>query len=209
VAFPVWPVDVLAEVPFGAEQGTRRDVWSTGPVPPGCAATRLTPKRQQTLLRRRRLPDRQEPLLQYYYASLEDFYEQHFFGLTHTLALPASGLRLDYVVQSGPLKGLGIAWANASLRSDVASQRDIDENRLILLYSISLRRGASPRVPALQGGPLRSGGHAQAGRPGMPKSRGISRSRSTGTGRFPASGRHCFGYCAPPIRLLPGYGRSG
>ncbi|MEE4463617.1 OprD family outer membrane porin, partial [Azotobacter chroococcum] len=48
-------------------------------------------------------------------------------------------LRLDYVVQSGPLKGLGIAWANASLRSDVASQRDIDENRLILLYSISLR----------------------------------------------------------------------
>ncbi|WP_264371146.1 OprD family porin [Azotobacter chroococcum] len=50
-----------------------------------------------------------------------------------------SDLRLDYVVQSGPLKGLGIAWANASLRNDVASQHDIDENWLILLYSISLR----------------------------------------------------------------------
>ncbi|GAB3467550.1 OprD family porin [Azotobacter salinestris] len=47
-------------------------------------------------------------------------------------------LRLDYVLQSGPLKGLGIAWANASLRSHVASQRDIDENRLIVLYSVPL-----------------------------------------------------------------------
>ncbi|CAD5379195.1 Porin-like protein NicP [Pseudomonas sp. OF001] len=47
-------------------------------------------------------------------------------------------LRLDYVVQSGALKGLGFAWLNASLRSDLASQRDVDENRLIVSYSLPL-----------------------------------------------------------------------
>ncbi|MFC0711991.1 OprD family outer membrane porin [Azorhizophilus paspali] len=43
------------------------------------------------------------------------------------------------MIQSGPLAGLGFAWANASLRSHVVSQRDIDENRLIMLYSVPLR----------------------------------------------------------------------
>ncbi|MGV6476893.1 OprD family porin [Azotobacter vinelandii] len=46
--------------------------------------------------------------------------------------------RLDYVIQSGPLAGVGFAWANAALRSHVSSQRDINENRLIVLYSIPL-----------------------------------------------------------------------
>ncbi|MNG33809.1 Porin-like protein NicP precursor [compost metagenome] len=45
-------------------------------------------------------------------------------------------LRLDYVVQSGALKGLGLAWLNASLRSDVSA--DIDENRLVFSYSLPL-----------------------------------------------------------------------
>ena len=45
-------------------------------------------------------------------------------------------LRLDYVVQSGALKGLGVAWLNASLRSDVTT--DIDENRLVVSYSLPL-----------------------------------------------------------------------
>ena len=43
-------------------------------------------------------------------------------------------LRLDYVVQSGALKSLGLAWLNASLRSDVTTT--IDENRLIVSYSL-------------------------------------------------------------------------
>jgi outer membrane porin, OprD family len=34
-------------------------------------------------------------LLQYYYGTLEDFYQQHFFGLVHTLALPIGSLKSD------------------------------------------------------------------------------------------------------------------
>lgn len=44
--------------------------------------------------------------------------------------------RLDYTLQDGPLKGLGISWRNAALRSDVT--RDQDENRLILSYTLTL-----------------------------------------------------------------------
>ena len=43
---------------------------------------------------------------------------------------------LQYIVQQGPLKNLGIRWRNASYRSDFS--RDADENRLILSYSIPL-----------------------------------------------------------------------
>lgn len=32
---------------------------------------------------------------QYYYGNLDDFYKQHFFGLTHNLALPAGALKTD------------------------------------------------------------------------------------------------------------------
>lgn len=42
---------------------------------------------------------------------------------------------LGYVVQAGTLKGLGLAWRNASLRSDAVNQRDQDENRLIVSYT--------------------------------------------------------------------------
>lgn len=45
-------------------------------------------------------------------------------------------LRIDYALQSGALKGLGISWRNASLRSNASS--DLDENRLILSYSLPL-----------------------------------------------------------------------
>jgi hypothetical protein len=45
---------------------------------------------------------------------------------------------LGYVVPEGTFKGLGLAWKNASLRSDVASQRNQDENRLILSYTLSI-----------------------------------------------------------------------
>ncbi|MDB6143622.1 MAG: putative outer rane porin [Pseudomonas sp.] len=40
---------------------------------------------------------------------------------------------LSYVIQSGPLKNLGMRWKNASVRSNFTS--DIDENRLILTYT--------------------------------------------------------------------------
>lgn len=45
---------------------------------------------------------------------------------------------LSYVVQSGPVKGLGLRWRNAMVRSDT-SIGDIDENRLILSYTLPLR----------------------------------------------------------------------
>ena len=48
-------------------------------------------------------------------------------------------LRVDYKVQSGYLKDLGISLRHASLRSEVAGQRDIDEVRAILSYSFVLR----------------------------------------------------------------------
>jgi hypothetical protein len=46
-------------------------------------------------------------------------------------------LDISYVVQEGPLKNLGLRWRNAMVRSD-ASIGDLDENRLIVSYSIPL-----------------------------------------------------------------------
>jgi hypothetical protein len=46
-------------------------------------------------------------------------------------------LDLSYVVQSGPLKNFGVRWRNAMVRSDAIG--DLDENRLILSYSIPLK----------------------------------------------------------------------
>ena len=47
-------------------------------------------------------------------------------------------ITLAYVVQDGPLKNLGVMWKNAMWRNDIPSQRDQDENRLIVSYSIPL-----------------------------------------------------------------------
>ncbi|MBB1518746.1 OprD family porin [Aquipseudomonas guryensis] len=44
--------------------------------------------------------------------------------------------RLDYTLQDGALKGLGVSWRNASLRGNAAA--DQDENRLILSYSLPI-----------------------------------------------------------------------
>jgi len=46
-------------------------------------------------------------------------------------------LRLDYVLQDGALKGLGLTWRNASLRGNT-STADQDENRLIVSYTLPL-----------------------------------------------------------------------
>ncbi|KPG95948.1 porin [Pseudomonas sp. RIT-PI-q] len=47
-------------------------------------------------------------------------------------------LTVGYVVQSGALKNVGFLWKNATWRNDIPAQRDQDENRLILSYSIPL-----------------------------------------------------------------------
>ena len=47
-------------------------------------------------------------------------------------------LTVAYVVQEGALKNLGFMWKNAMWRNDIAGQRDQDENRLIVSYSIPL-----------------------------------------------------------------------
>ncbi|MGE8504145.1 MAG: OprD family porin [Pseudomonas sp.] len=44
--------------------------------------------------------------------------------------------RLDYTLQDGALKGLGFSWRNASQRGNVTT--DLDENRLIVSYSLPL-----------------------------------------------------------------------
>jgi hypothetical protein len=45
-------------------------------------------------------------------------------------------ITLDYVVQSGTFKGVGLAWRNGMARSEAT--RDYDQNRLIVSYSIPL-----------------------------------------------------------------------
>jgi hypothetical protein len=44
--------------------------------------------------------------------------------------------RIDYVLQDGALKGLGLTWRNASQRGNFAA--DNDENRLIVSYTLPL-----------------------------------------------------------------------
>ncbi|MGC1328607.1 OprD family porin, partial [Pseudomonas sp.] len=47
-------------------------------------------------------------------------------------------LTLAYVVPEGTFKGLGFTWKNAMWRNDIAGQRDQDENRVILSYTLPL-----------------------------------------------------------------------
>ncbi|MDQ0651841.1 OprD family porin [Pseudomonas cedrina] len=47
-------------------------------------------------------------------------------------------ITVAYVIPEGPLKNLGVAWKNAMWRTDIASARDQDENRLIVSYSLPL-----------------------------------------------------------------------
>ncbi|MCO8161082.1 OprD family porin [Pseudomonas sp. 21LCFQ010] len=47
-------------------------------------------------------------------------------------------LSVSYVIQSGVLKNLGFAWKNAMWRNNIPGQRDQDENRLIVSYSMPL-----------------------------------------------------------------------
>ncbi|MDA8486663.1 OprD family porin, partial [Pseudomonas resinovorans] len=44
---------------------------------------------------------------------------------------------IAYVVQSGPLKNLGLKWRNATVRTTHFGN-DLDENRLILSYTLPL-----------------------------------------------------------------------
>uniref|UniRef100_UPI00272B3E27 OprD family outer membrane porin n=1 Tax=Pseudomonas sp. TaxID=306 RepID=UPI00272B3E27 len=44
---------------------------------------------------------------------------------------------ITYTIQTGALRNLSVQWRNAMVRSDAI--RDIDENRLILAYTFTLR----------------------------------------------------------------------
>ncbi|ELS25537.1 Tricarboxylate porin OpdH [Metapseudomonas furukawaii] len=44
---------------------------------------------------------------------------------------------IAYVIQSGPLKNLGLKWRNATVRTSHFGS-DLDENRLILSYTLPL-----------------------------------------------------------------------
>ncbi|WP_218278836.1 OprD family porin [Pseudomonas sp. MYb185] len=46
-------------------------------------------------------------------------------------------IELQYIVQSGALKNVGLRWRNATYRSSYA--RDLDENRLIVSYTLPIR----------------------------------------------------------------------
>ncbi|RJG12569.1 OprD family porin [Pseudomonas cavernicola] len=58
-------------------------------------------------------------LAQYYYGNLEDFYRQHFLGLTHTLALPAGSLKSDlrYFNSSSDGKNSSLSGRNEGFKS--------------------------------------------------------------------------------------------
>ncbi len=45
-------------------------------------------------------------------------------------------MSLDYVLQSGALKGVGFGWRNGKSNSEVA--RNVDQNRVFVSYSIPL-----------------------------------------------------------------------
>jgi hypothetical protein len=45
-------------------------------------------------------------------------------------------IAISYVIQSGQLKGLGLALKNAEMNSQATS--DVDQNRLILSYTLPL-----------------------------------------------------------------------
>lgn len=47
-------------------------------------------------------------------------------------------LTVSYVVQQGPLKDLSIALRHASLRTEVSTQRDSDEHRVIVSYPLNI-----------------------------------------------------------------------
>ncbi|WP_156483641.1 OprD family outer membrane porin, partial [Azotobacter vinelandii] len=44
--------------------------------------------------------------------------------------------RVDYAVQNGLFKGVGLSWLNAALRGN--DSRDLDENRLVISYTLPL-----------------------------------------------------------------------
>ncbi|NWD66497.1 OprD family porin [Pseudomonas gingeri] len=47
-------------------------------------------------------------------------------------------ITISYVVPEGTFKNVGVSWKNAMWRNDIAGQREQDENRLIVSYSIPL-----------------------------------------------------------------------
>lgn len=53
---------------------------------------------------------------------------------------------MQYILQSGPLKDVGVHWRNAAYLSDLS--RGADENRLLISYTIPLAASIGPSVPS-------------------------------------------------------------
>jgi hypothetical protein len=84
-------------------------------------------------------------LAQYYYGELEDFYQQHFFGLTHTLPLPVGSFKSDlrYFVsdsdgQNGSATGRALGYTSSGYYDNGVTRGEVDNNLFSSLFTYSL-----------------------------------------------------------------------
>lgn len=83
---------------------------------------------------------------QYYYGSLEDFYKQHFLGLTHNLALPVGALKTDLRYfnsgsdgKNGSLAGRTEGYKSSGFwRAGDSKNGEVDNNTWSALFTYSL-----------------------------------------------------------------------
>lgn len=84
-------------------------------------------------------------LTQYYYGKLEDFYQQHFFGLTHTLPLPVGSFKSDlrYFVsdsngKNGSAAGRAEGYTSTGYYGNGVTRGEVDNNMFSSLFTYSL-----------------------------------------------------------------------
>ena len=83
---------------------------------------------------------------QYYYGNLEDFYKQHFLGLTHNLALPVGALKTDLRYfnsgsdgKNGSLTGRTEGYKSSGFwRAGDSKNGEVDNNTWSALFTYSL-----------------------------------------------------------------------
>lgn len=83
---------------------------------------------------------------QYYYGNLEDFYKQHFLGLTHNLALPVGALKTDLRYfnsgsdgKNGSLAGRTEGYKSSGFwRAGDSKNGEVDNNTWSALFTYSL-----------------------------------------------------------------------
>ncbi|MDB5983848.1 MAG: oprE [Pseudomonas sp.] len=84
-------------------------------------------------------------LAQYYYGELEDFYQQHFFGLTHTLPLPVGSFKSDlrYFVsdadgKNGDVVGRAEGYTSTGYYGGGVTRGKVDNTMFSSLFTYSL-----------------------------------------------------------------------